>query len=451
MTTTKNNEHKNIKVPNKREQNQTCLDSTEREGLRPKGNVPNLRFPEFQGEWEMCKASDLLDFYSTNSLSWDKLEYGTTNIQNLHYGLIHVGLPTMVDIDKDNLPNIIDGNVPKNYELCKEGDVVFADASEDTNEVAKAVEYYNLNGKKVVCGLHTIHGRDNKNKTVVGYKGYAFSSMSFHHQIRRIAQGTKIYSINSKNFSECYVGIPSKEEQQKIADLLRLIDERIATQNKIIDKLQSLIKGMEDNLLDNPLWEKTYLRSFMQFFPTNSLSWEQLSYKEGAIRNLHYGLIHGLQTRGINSASLPMIKNEAIPKQYTLCQVGDVAFADASEDTGEIAKSVEFVDTIEGETICGLHTIHGRDIKNRTVVGFKGFAFNSRYFHNQIKRLAQGTKIFSITANNLSSCYVYLPDFDTQKAIVKLLKAYEENLLVSKRLLEQYEKQKQYLLRQMFI
>ena len=357
----------------------------------------------------------------------------------------------MVDIEKDNLPNIIDGNVPKNYELCKEGDIVFADASEDTNEVAKAVEYYNLNGKKVVCGLHTIHGRDNKNKTVVGYKGYAFSSMSFHHQIRRIAQGTKIYSINTKNFSECYVGIPSKEEQQKIADLLRLIDERIATQNKIIDKLQSLIKGLEDILLDNPLWEKTYLRSFMQFFSTNSLSWEQLSYEEGEIRNLHYGLIHGFQTRGINSASLPMIKNEAIPKQYTLCQVGDVAFADASEDTSEIAKSVEFADTIEGYTICGLHTIHGRDIKNRTVVGFKGFAFNSRYFHNQIKRLAQGTKVFSITANNLSSCYVYLPDFDTQKAIVKLLKAYEEKLLVSKRLLEQYEKQKQYLLRQMFI
>ena len=157
----------------------------------------------------------------------------------------------MVDIDKDNLPNIIDGNVPKNYELCKEGDIVFADASEDTNEVAKAVEYYNLNGKKVVCGLHTIHGRDNKNKTVVGYKGYAFSSMSFHHQIRRIAQGTKIYSINSKNFSECYVGIPSKDEQQKIADLLRLIDERIATQNKIIDKLQSLIKGIAQKIVRN--------------------------------------------------------------------------------------------------------------------------------------------------------------------------------------------------------
>ena len=263
--------------------------------------------------------------------------------------------------------------------------------------------------------------------------------------------GSTFLEISANEVRKIVISIPTIKEQDKIANVLSLLDERIATQNKIIGKLQSLIKGLEDNLLDNPLWEKTYLRSFMQFFSTNSLSWEQLSYEEGEIRNLHYGLIHGFQTRGINSASLPMIKNEAIPKQYTLCQVGDVAFADASEDTSEIAKSVEFADTIEGDTICGLHTIHGRDIKNRTVVGFKGFAFNSRYFHNQIKRLAQGTKVFSITANNLSSCYVYLPDFDTQKAIVKFLKAYEEKLLVSKRLLEQYEKQKQYLLRQMFI
>ena len=271
------------------------------------------------------------------------------------------------------------------------------------------------------------------------------------YDIAKVAQGVSVVHLYGDHLKGVKTYNPCLEEQKKIVRLLSLLDERIATQNKIIDKLQSLIKGMEDNLLDNPLWEKTYLRSFMQFFPTNSLSWEQLSYKEGAIRNLHYGLIHSFQTRGINSASLPMIKNEAVPKQYILCQVGDVAFADASEDTGEIAKSVEFVDTIEGDTICGLHTIHGRDIKNRTVVGFKGFAFNSRYFHNQIKRLAQGTKVFSITANNLSSCYVYLPDLEIQKAIVNLLKTYEAKLLVSKRLLEHYEKQKQYLLRQMFI
>ena len=211
-------------------------------------NVPALRFPEFSGEWKKCKVSDLLDFYSTNSLSWEQLEYDTNAMMNLHYGLIHVGLPTMVDLAKDKLPNIKEDNMPTNFELCKEGDVAFADASEDTNEVAKTIEFYNLAEKNVVCGLHTIHGRDNKHKTVVGFKGYTFSSTVFHNQIRRIAQGTKIYSISTKNFSECYIGLPSKPEQTKIATLLRLIDERVATQNKIIEKLQSLIKGLAAQL-----------------------------------------------------------------------------------------------------------------------------------------------------------------------------------------------------------
>ena len=181
-----------------------------------------------------------MDFYSTNSLSWEQLEYGTKAMMNLHYGLIHVGLPTMVDLTRDRLPNVKEDNMPKNFELCKEGDIAFADASEDTNEVAKAVEFFDLDKKDVACGLHTIHGRDNSDRTVTGFKGYAFSSTAFHNQIRRIAQGTKIYSISTKNFSECYIGVPSKAEQTKIATLLRLIDERIATQNKIIEDLKKL-------------------------------------------------------------------------------------------------------------------------------------------------------------------------------------------------------------------
>jgi len=223
-------------------------------------NAPHLRFPEFSGEWEKCKVSDLLDFYSTNSLSWEQLEYDTNVMMNLHYGLIHVGLPTMVDLAKDKLPNIKEDNMPKNFELCKEGDVAFADASEDTNEVAKAIEFYNLAGKNIVCGLHTIHGRDNKHKTVVGFKGYAFSSTAFHNQIRRIAQGTKIYSISTKNFSECYIGLPSKPEQTKIATLLRLIDERIATQNKIIEKYKSLIKGIAQHCIKESISGITYVK-----------------------------------------------------------------------------------------------------------------------------------------------------------------------------------------------
>ena len=414
MTMTINNEHKKL-------------------------NVPNLRFPEFQGEWEEYKLEDI-----------------TAEIGD--------GIHATPIYDDNGTFYFVNGNNISEYGITITATTQKVTAEEALRNNASALNSYSIllsiNGTIGNVALY-------KNEPIMLGKSACYINVSsninrnyiFYYLMMPKCQfyftseltGTTIKNLSLKSVRKTKVLLPNANEQSKIARLFDAINERIATQNKIIDKLQSLIKGMEDNLLDNPLWEKTYLRSFMQFFPTNSLSWEQLSYKEGAIRNLHYGLIHGLQTRGINSASLPMIKNEAIPKQYTLCQVGDVAFADASEDTGEIAKSVEFVDTIEGDTICGLHTIHGRDIKNRTVVGFKGFAFNSRYFHNQIKRLAQGTKVFSITANNLSSCYVYLPDLETQKAIVNLLKTYEAKLLVSKRLLEHYEKQKQYLLRQMFI
>ena len=402
-------------------------------------NVPNLRFPEFQGEWEEERLADIADLYKGTGISKDQLS--DDGEPCILYGELYTKYKSETIREVISKTNIDNTKLVRS----KANDVIIPCSGETAEDIATA---------RCVLNDNILLGGD---LNIIRLHGHDGSFMSYQlngkrkYDIAKVAQGVSVVHLYGEHLKGVRTINPSFDEQKKISSLLALLDERIATQNKIIDKLQSLIKGMEDNLLDNPLWKKTYLRSFMQFFPTNSLSWEQLSYKEGAIRNLHYGLIHGFQTRGINSASLPMIKNEAIPKQYTLCQEGDVAFADASEDTGEIAKSVEFVDTIEGDTICGLHTIHGRDIKNETVVGFKGFAFNSRYFHNQIKRLAQGTKVFSITANNLSSCYVYLPDLETQKAIVKLLKAYEAQLIVSRKTLKQYENQKQYLLRQMFI
>lgn len=397
-----------------------------------------MRFPEFHGEWEKCEFGDIATGFDYGMNAPAKVFDG----ENKYIRITDIDEASSIYNDSDIVSP--DGTLTDNY-LVNERDILLARTGASTG---KSYLYNKTDGKLYFAGFLI-------RANVLEHNPYfVFAQLHTHRYwkwVSIMSARSGQPGINSQEYSSFPIYTTSIQEERKISKLLSLLDERIATQSKLIEKLESLIKGLEDNLLDNPLWKKTYLRSFMQFFSTNSLSWEQLSYEEGEIRNLHYGLIHGFLTRGINSASLPMIKNEAIPKQYTLCQVGDVAFADASEDTGEIAKSVEFVDTIEGDTICGLHTIHGRDIKNRTVVGFKGFAFNSRYFHNQIKRLAQGTKVFSITANNLSSCYVYLPDLETQKAIVNLLKTYEAKLLVSKRLLEHYEKQKQYLLRQMFI
>ena len=380
-------------------------------------NVPHLRFPEFTGEWEKCKVSDLLDFYSTNSLSWEQLEYDTNTVMNLHYGLIHVGLPTMVDLAKDKLPNIKEDNMPKNFELCKEGDVAFADASEDTNEVAKAIEFYNLAGKNIVCGLHTIHGRDNKHKTVVGFKGYAFSSTAFHNQIRRIAQGTKIYSISTKNFSECYIGLPSKPEQTKIATLLRLIDERISTQNKIIDKLQSLIKGITQNIT---LHNKPNVRISECLECTSSTLQESDALRSGTYPVYGAnGIVGYLDNYSTQDEAVYIIKDGS--------GVGTVSYV-----TGQCS------------TTGTLNTLQAKE----------GYSLQYLYYILKVfnfEPYKTGMAIPHIYFKDYGKAKIFCPSYTKQLQYARLLSAIDGKVSTEQNSLASLSLQKQYLLRQMFI
>lgn len=380
-------------------------------------NVPHLRFPEFHGEWEKCKVSDLLDFYSTNSLSWDQLEYGTDNMLNLHYGLIHVGLPTMVDLSKDILPAIKKEHKLKNFELCKEGDIVFADASEDTNEVAKAIEFYTLEDKAVVCGLHTIHGRDKSNKTVVGYKGYAFSSTAFHHQIRRIAQGTKIYSISAKNFAECYIGIPSKEEQTKIAKLLRLIDERIATQSKLIEKLESLIKGIVQKIVR---CNKPNVRLSECLECKSSTLQESDVYEQGTYPVYGAnGIVGYLDNYNTESEAVYIIKDGS--------GVGTVSYV-----TGKCSATGT------------LNTLQAKD------------GYSLQYFYYLLKVFnfepyKTGMAIPHIYFKDYGNALFFCPSYTEQLQYARLLFAIDSKLSAEQNIKTNINLQKQYLLREMFI
>ena len=378
-----------------------------------------------------------MDFYSTNSLSWDKLEYGTNAILNLHYGLIHVGLPTMVDLDNDKLPNIVSGNTPKNYELCQEGDIAFADASEDTNEVAKAVEFYNLSGKNVICGLHTIHGRDNQHKTIVGYKGYAFSSTAFHQQIRRIAQGTKIYSINSKNFSECYIGIPSKGEQKKIATLLRLIDERISTQNKIIDKLQSLIKGISNRLL--------YADNSMSIRIEEML----IERSERTKKNNQYEILSST-VNGIFSQRDYFSKDIASDNNvgYKIIHLHDIVLSPQNLWMGNINFNDKFDIGIVSPSYKVFSIADGFDKKYVAALLKTHHAL-----YNYMLVSEQGASIVRRNLNYeaFEQLVFKIPSLNKQQEIghvISLLKSQLENANL---LIKTYNSQKQYLLRQMFI
>ena len=396
-----------------------------------------MRFPEFSGEWEKCKVSELLDFYSTNSLCWEQLEYDTEDISNLHYGLIHVGLPTMVNLVQDRLPNIKDGNKPKNYELCKEGDVAFADASEDTNEVAKAIEFYNLNGRDVICGLHTIHGRDNKDRTVVGFKGYAFSSTAFHNQIRRIAQGTKIYSISTKNFSECYIGIPSKVEQAKIASLLHLIDERIVTQNKIIKKYESLIKGISNLLLYETEGKSVCLGDIL------------IERSERTQTNNQYDVLSST-VKGIFSQREYFSKDIASENNvgYKIIRLHDIVLSPQNLWMGNINYNDKFDIGIVSPSYKIFSIGEGYD-KRFVAAMLK----THRALYNYILVSEQGASIVrrNLNMEAFSQLVFKLPTFDKQRKIGYAISSLKSQLEAANKIVRAYISQKQYLLRQMFI
>ena len=407
-------------------------------------NVPALRFPEFTDEWKRIKVSDLLDFYSTNSLSWEQLEYEPNEPYNLHYGLIHVGLPTLIDLTKDKLPSIKNGNVPKKYELCKEGDVAFADASEDTNEVAKVVEFYNLGGKKVVCGLHTIHGRNNNGQTAKGFLGYCFSSTVFHNQIRRIAQGTKIYSINTRNFSEVFVGLPRRREQQKIATLLRLIDERIATQNKIIEKYESLIQAIiykaKMDGISKGTWRRIDLCKVLQERNEKNVDGRTIcsvSVSQGVVNQIEY--------LGRSFAAKQT-------SHYNIVKYGDIVYT--KSPTGDFPYGIiKRSDIREDVAVSPLYGVYIPASDSVGVILHFYFmqpsnAFN--YLHPLIQKGAKNT--INITNGRFLKNSVPLPISKSEaNTIAGILKTIQAKIEIEKNLLLSYTNEKEYLLRQMFI
>ena len=349
----------------------------------------------------------------------------------------------MVNLTKDKLPNIKEGNMPKNFELCKEGDVAFADASEDTNEVAKTVEFFNLAGKDIVCGLHTIHGRDNKNRTVIGYKGYAFSSTAFHNQIRRIAQGTKIYSISSKNFSECYIGLPSKPEQTKIATLLRLIDERIVTQNKIIEKLQSLIKGIVVSHYSTTAHIiKVRIRELGEAYSTMVMSKEQLTNDGnlcvfyGELFTLYGCVIDEVKSR----TSLEKVSS-------TLSHGRDLLFPAST--------TVDAVSLIAPSALMQKDIILGGDMFGIKVSEAYNPIYLSYYFNyianKRLAKYAKGTTIIHLHYNEIANVAIELPNIEEQDKIVSTILEYSAKLSIEETILEKLFDLKQYLLKQLFI
>ena len=385
----------------------------------------------------------MLDFYSTNSLSWEQLEYESNEPYNLHYGLIHVGLPTLVDMAKDELPSIKDGNVPKKYELCKEGDVAFADASEDTNEVAKVVEFYNLNDKKVVCGLHTIHGRNNNEQTAKGFLGYCFSSIAFHNQIRRIAQGTKIYSISTKTFSEVFVSLPNKSEQKKIASLLRLIDEYISVQSRIIEDLKKLKSAIVETILCKQGGVLLKLGDVGSFIRGLTYSSEDISEDINATtviraNNLNYG-------NNVSKEDVVYVNKK--PTEIQILRKGDIVICMANGSSSLVGKNSYYPFGDRQSTIgafCGIY---------RSPQPLVKWLMQSQRYRRLVYQSIQGGNgaIANLNGDDILNMTFRVVEDKKSVSILSALVMIENSIAVNEKLQELCSMQKEYLLQHLFI
>ena len=221
------------------------MNSAEHEGLRPKGNVPNLRFPEFQGEWEKQKLCDISSIvgrigfrgYTTNDIvekGMGAIALSPTNIVN-----------NQLTYDKDNTYISMSKYEESPEIMIKRGDVIFVKTGSTVGKVAyvdKMICKTTLNPQVVV--LKDIKC-DNYILSVI------MSTRKFQNKIQRITVGGAVPTLSQMAMGNIFISLPAAKEQEKISKFISLIDERIATQNKIIDRLQSLIKGIAQKIVRN--------------------------------------------------------------------------------------------------------------------------------------------------------------------------------------------------------
>ena len=197
-------------------------------------NVPNLRFPGFEGEWEKKRLGDFTERVKRkNKYNLSKLPLTIS----AKYGLV----------DQITFFNkIVASTDMSNYYLLKKGEFAY-NKSYSNDYPWGAIKRLDNYEQGVLSALYICFTtQDNvESDFILQY----FESPKWHKSVSEIAvEGARnhgLLNISVQNFFQTYHYVPKeKKEQTKIATLLHLIDERIATQNKIIDKLKSLIKGI---------------------------------------------------------------------------------------------------------------------------------------------------------------------------------------------------------------
>ena len=394
----KNQGRKVLNVPNKREQNQTCLDSAEREGLRQKGNVPNLRFKEFQGEWEKCKLGDLC-----NVLMCKRILASQTNTEE---GVPFYKIGTIGNAPDAYISKELFDDYKTKYNYPHKGEVMITCAG----TVGKCVIY---DGKDAYYQDSNIVWIDNLSQCI--------SNSFLYHLLAKVdwrkLNSTTIIRIYNDDLRNLKLSYPQIEEQQKISRLLSLLDERIATQNKIIDKLQSLIKGIAQKIVRNNK-------------PNVRLA-ECLEYKSSTLQ----------ESEVCEQGTYPVYGANGI-----------VGYLDNYSTEGEAVYIIK-----DGSGVGTVSYVTGKCSATGTLNTLQAKeGYSLQYFYYLLKVFnfepyKTGMAIPHIYFKDYGKAKVFCPSYTEQLQYARLLSAIESNLSIEINIQTNLSLQKQYLLRQMFI
>ncbi|WP_169973973.1 restriction endonuclease subunit S [Tautonia rosea] len=204
------------------------------------------RLPGFSGDWETKRFDELFSVIRNASNSRSELtEEG--DVAYVHYGDIHTHQSAFLDV-KSKQTYISRDHVLSVPRLAN-GDLLMADASEDTEAIGKAVEIVGLNGTEAVGGLHTMVLRPKGNALVDGFKGYIQFIPMVRSALVRLATGVSVYGVTKSGVRAIEVKIPDPDEQAAISTILREMDEGIDCLEDKLAKARCLKHGMMQELL----------------------------------------------------------------------------------------------------------------------------------------------------------------------------------------------------------
>ena len=398
------------------------MDSAEREGLRPKGNVPNLRFPEFQGEWEKTTFGEIATGFDYGMNAAAKPYDG----ENKYIRITDIDEASSTYDDKDMVSP--DGVLSDNY-LVNDRDILLARTGASTG---KSYLYRKTDGKLYYAGFLIRANVTTRNPYFI------FSQLHTHRYWRWISVMSARSGqpgINSQEYSSFPIYTTSIQEENKIAKLLSLLDERIATQSKIIEDLKKLKCA---------IIETEYNSKGQEYRIGDIIEQKSLRNKSNLVKTV-LSVNNKLGFINQDEQFEDRIVASEDTSNYKVVTTDDFAYNPARINVGSIARLKSYDKGIVSPMyICF-------KVTDSIVPEYLESYFATNQFFKEMQKRLEGSVRLCLSFEGLCNIPVVIPNMDEQAEIGKRIHLLESKIETECNILSQYEKQKQYLLRQMFI